>query len=63
MKDKLLTIRMSHEDYECLKKNVVEGESVSAYIRLLIKHHLKQKCYESQDIDHFGLYNSNEGRR
>ena len=49
MKEKKISIRLSEEDFNKLKELVENGESLSAYIRSVLKNHIKTQSKVNEE--------------
>ncbi len=56
--DKKVSIRLSEEDFNKLKELVDNGESLSAYIRTVLKNHINH----SKEIKKKSLFNCIRGK-
>lgn len=59
MKEKKVSIRLSEEDFNKLKELVDNGESLSAYIRTVLKNHITN---HSKEIKNKSIFNRIRGK-
>ena len=59
MKEKKVSIRLSEEDFNKLKELVDNGESLSAYIRTVLKNHITN---HSKEIKKKSIFNRIRGK-